>query len=239
MPRKFNKRRFYRKGKKYANKAIARGGGWSTVGKIARTALKIGKFVSSVINPEFKWCDDAGTFSSIDANGAGTDTCTLITNIAQGSSSQQRIGQSVLSKGLDMRLTFNINPAVGGGGNTHVRCIVFIDTNPSARTSLLVNDVLQLGTNYQSTYNMNFPSRYVTIMDRIIDLGYSNETKTIKIHKTFGPSDKGVDHPKWDTTTGGGIADVRENHIFLLLISDQATNTPSCNYYFRYRYIDN
>lgn len=232
---------YRRRGYRVRRRRIRRksgGGTWGTVGKIASTALKIGKFVKSVINPEFKWWDYEGTFSSITANGTGVVDCNCMTLITQGTGSQQRIGQSILMKSINFRISLNVNPAVGGGGNTHVRCIVFADTRTLAQSSLPIDNVLELGTNYLSPLDMDYPGRYKVFYDKIIDLGYSNETRTLHFRKDYTEADKQIQHLKWDQT-GNGESDVRQNHIYLLLISDQSTNTPNANVYCRFRFIDN
>lgn len=128
-----------------------------------------------------------------------------------------------------MKATITLNPSAS---TTFVRMIIFRVLKP-ASTLPVVSDVLAT-VFVQSPLNMSNSRSFRILTDKLLKLDVNGEqTRTVNLFQKVN------DHIKFDTSGASAQANAEEGHIFLLLLSDQATNTPSVAWYNRLRFYDN
>lgn len=197
---------------------------------IASRALRMANTVRNLINVEFKWNDSTVSVSPSTTNSQSY----WMTEIPEGTGPNDRIGSSIRLKSLFVR--FNIQSNVGAAF-TNVRVIIFQDTDTSAKAaSPTAAEILQqpaLVTT--SPLNTNYPGRFTIMYDRVHALNTQGQPSIQRklFFRRFKP------HVKWDTNPGEGMLDARQNHLFMLVLSDRTEQLPSFQSYARMRYIDN
>lgn len=195
--------------------------GWAGV---AQKALKVAKFVRTLVNVERKFCDTSQIGLLVNISG-GVIPLSLI---GQGSDYNQRNGNSVKLTSMYMRAYFDISTSQPW---TQIRTLVFRDME--GRGSLpAVTDVLETA-NVTSPLNHLNGSRFKILFDKF--QGFSNQGTNTQHFKIFRKLNT---HLKFQGTTAAQ-ASLDEGAIYVLFISDQATNIPAVTYYSRLRYIDN
>ena len=159
---------------------------------------------------------------------SNTGSVAIFNNIAQGDSISGRTGNSILMSDVLLRYECVINSSAA---STLVRVIVFIDTEQVGDTNPAVSDVLQ-SVSTLAGLNKNQPGRFSVLYDRLVSLN-SNGTQSFNDKWYL----KNMDiHAKYNGTTAN---DINKNGIYLLLISDQATNTPTVSTNLTLGYYDN
>lgn len=152
----------------------------------------------------------------------------LLSGIAQGDTDITRSGNKVLFKDIIFRANVNASSVPSA---TTARIIMFVDkecdgSNPT------VAQVLQQAS-VHSPLNMDFSKRFVVLKDWLF--GYSNVgilERVVKTYKTLNF------HGFYDGTTVT-VTDCKENQIFILFISDAATNAPGYSFWSRIKFYDN
>lgn len=182
------------------------------------------KFLKSVINAEKKYFDTStsGTTSS-------TGSVTWLSNVAQGTAGNQRTGNGFKAVASYMQFEGIIAAAAT---TTFLRYILFIDKETRGTTPL-VTEVLATSSQL-APLNMSNTRRFKILDDHLVAFDI-NGKQTWKRDKYINLSD----HMKFDTSGGVAISNAEEGHLFLLLISDQATNVPAYAFYHRLRFYDN
>lgn len=215
---------------------IKRRRGKSTIGKVvgtaariastAYTAYRIAKGVASIVNSEKKYYD---VNQSVTANTTGSiATCS---NIQSGVGANQRVGISVK---LDSVLLRFLIKNAGTNPSTAVRIIVFMDTE-QAGIPPVPGDILQV-VGFLSPLKIQNSKRFVVLRDTTIDVNADYPYKHLSVYRNYH---KTTIHMKWQGTTGL-LSDMRNNHIYILFISNQdATDAPTVDFYSRIRYYDN
>lgn len=232
----------YRRRRTYARKRVQKSSGGSTLGTIARvanTALKIGKFVASVVNVEKKFYDvgDADTANT-------TGQVDWLTGVTIGTSSQTRIGQSVKMTSLKIKGFVDVNSS--SSNNQTVRIMVVQDNlnyAGGAPTPAQILSTTGSANIVVAPMNMDYPSRFHVFYDKTFDLspigtGSGRRSFTCLIKPKENPKRKETAHLKWDSS-GEANTDAREGQIYLFVMSDQSSNTPTVRYISRLRFIDN
>ena len=191
-------------------------------------ALRLAKRLAKVINIEAKWYDYSSSYTP---TSSGTIDC--LSNVPIGTGPSQRVGDSARLQSVEINWTAAINSSETI--NTVVRCIVFKDhANGGATPS--VNDVLE--TSGASPAMLSMPD-YVNTRERFTilcdDLYQLSKNGTEAIVRRFQASPK--NHLRW-RASAGAITDIAEGHLFVLFISDEATNTPTVRLYSRVVYTD-
>lgn len=218
-PRKRNAIRKFKKGRKPASKA------WYqkrySVGQLAAKAYKAAKYVASVVNVERKFFDVTNTGLSPSTVGSVYP----LSQIGVGDTFNTREGNSIKALNEYIQLSAQLNTAAEA---TFLRCILFMDNENNGSTPA-VADVLE-SVGYLSPINHVNGTRFTILRDCRIILTKTGNAKEYKIYKKLGS------HIKWSGSNG---TDTKEGHLYLLLLSDQATDTPSVNFLARMRFIDN
>lgn len=213
--RKYGYKRRYKKKSNWYSKAKS---GLSMAAK----AWAMAKYVKSLVNVERKFYDV--TFM----NEAPPTTGLIypLTQIAQGDTYATRDGNSVKAVSLFIRLTAVLNSSAD---QTFMRLCIFKD-NENNGTTPAVADLLESASNYISPLLHTNGTRFSVIKDHTINL-----TKEInaKQYKSF------IRIPHHIKFSGSAGTDTKEGNIYLLLMSDQATNLPVVDFTTRLRFIDN
>lgn len=171
------------------------------------------------LDPELKYFDvsTSGTITS-------TGTLTALNGINQGTNPNDRVGDKLKTVSSFLRLAMTVNATAT---TNFLRVIIFRDkqTNLSVPG---VTDVLQ-SASFMSPLNNSYSMRFKVYFDKTYAFdAESAGTQVDKIYRRM----------KFKTEYSTGSTGIRTNGLFILLISDQATNGPTVNYYHRLKYKD-
>lgn len=194
-----------------------------SIAQTAHTALKVALAVKKLVNVEYKIKDYA---SSVTPDNAGD--VYSITHCGQGTDKDDRTGDSIRAKQHLIRLRATIN---GSATVTTVMYIIFMDRHQNG-TPPTVTELLQ-NASLVDPVNDEYGKRF-----KVIRRGYINLSSTgmqTGIRKLYIKHNNVV---KYDGA-GATTAEQKENNMYMLLLSNEATNTPTVDYYVRFRFIDN
>jgi len=193
-----------------------------TVRELAEKALKLAAKANKGI--EKKAIDFAGNTT------VGTTASALhFTAIAQGTTQNQRIGNSVYMSGMAINFYWFIAPAAI---TTRIRFVIFRDTQTVSDnvtfgwTTLMDNSSIMAMVNRGS-----FRNRFKIMYDK---------TETLNASDNYGNNHMKIYLPIKKTIEYNGTAntDIQKNGIYGLVISDDNTDQPAFNYYARMYYHD-
>lgn len=193
-----------------------------SVGQMAQKALSGVSYLRGLVNSETQ---HAILTASGNINSSGS--ITHLTGVGQGDDKNHRTGRSILARSLYMNMQIDANAAATF---THARIIVFMDTQQIADTNPTITDVLN-SAHYLSLLNPNSGGRFKVLKNWQITLDASTRN-SITLTKYF----KLYNHVLYNGSNG---ADIQKNGIYVLLISNQVTNTPAMEYNFNLGFHDN
>lgn len=196
-----------------------------TIAKVARTALSIAKFVRGIVNVEKHFFDTNQAITGALIGG----TVYPLTQIVQGDAYNQREGNSI--KAVSHQIRMVIQPAVTATSNNVARFIVFRDTQQQGTTPT-VAQVLETGA-FNSYINHLNGQRFQVIWDKVVDVPPQGQNDAVRIFKLYK---KDNSHIKY---SGPNFSDTREGNIYVLVISNELTDTPFIEFNYRLRYVDN
>ncbi len=219
------------------------------VASVAFTALKVATSVAALINTEFKFVDTNVSAAAL-ATPATTAFITNLTAMQQGTDEQNRVGNSILPKGLNIRLEFSGNPS--GGAIQEIRYVIIIDRDQDGADPTIVQ-LLQTATLLDSFLNMDNKKRFRVLVDRKFHVGNSSTASHIKRNVSrshylkFNKPQRLRAHNhvkrKWYhvlySGTSAAETDQDNGAIYILAWSNEVTNSPTCRITARLRYIDN
>ncbi len=217
-PRAFNRR--YKRRPRPTRMQIYGGAGrqlWKDVRKL-----------KSLINVEFKQHTVKLTAEAI---GITTDFNNLCL-INQGDTDETRDGSSIRLKSIDLKGFVKLHASAT---STMIRIIIVLDkqTNQAQFTYPDLYEDATTGDAIISARNIDNAHRFVVLMDTRISLSASgNSVVPFSFYKKINTI------IRYDNT-GNVVADLTSNAYSLLLVSDEATNTPAVTLSARLRYIDN
>lgn len=166
----------------------------------------------------------------LDAAANGTTVTTTATvngifTLPVGTGDSQRVGNRVWMKSFFLRLAVTPNATAG---LNFLRFIVFKDRqcNGSAPAA---SDLLTSSTNYLSPLLMDNNMRFKILFDRIYTV--DSDATGAQVDKVYRKLKFPVE---FQDTTSAAIS----NGLFILMISDQATNGPTVSYQSRLKYTD-
>lgn len=196
---------------------------------VAKQAYYMSKRLKRLVNVEFKKFD-------LDIGGLVTSTTgsvTHLTQIASGDTDQARDGNSVKCQSVWLKGHLARSASAS---TTIVRMIVFCDKQQGSDAAAGVTDVLDpsIGSGaevYMNPLNNETVGRFQILSDKTIRL--DDATGTLKMFQTYFKYNR---HVRWNGTAAG---DIQKNGLFLLLVSNESTNTPTINGNFRVTYTDN
>lgn len=178
-----------------------------------------------MINSEKLYLDATASASAI----PNTALITPLTNPAQGDGVSGRTGQKVLAQDILIRGSCLINASAT---SSKVRLLLLVDKMMNG-TYPTGTDILQTASVYSPLDIDDSQGRFVILYDKLYNLDIdSKDGFVFKIYKklNFHIMYKGTD---------GAEASLGKNQVFILAISDEATNTPTISYYSRFKYCDN
>lgn len=158
-----------------------------------------------------------------DALGAAistTGTFYLLNGIAQGNDVINRDGNEVYIHKLNFKISlFNAD------SSNKIRVIIFIDSQANAAAPS-VSDVLQDAANYPILTPLNYDNkkRFRILLNKVFVTDTDDPTSTFQLYRKIG---RKVQY----SGSAGGIATIKRNSLFLLLISDSnASSHPTIDY---------
>lgn len=215
--------RSYRRKRRYYKRRQPRYGYFGKFGNDATKAIKMAGKALSLINVENHRYDNTTSI----ANQTTTATVQTLGAIAQGDNVSNRQGNSIKMTQIDGRIGVYHN---GSATKTFTRVIVGVDHQcngalPAATDVLAIGDVFSLR-------NMDQAKRYTILVDEVVGTDTSHLLKWIEFHKPldFHMEFKG---------TSSAVTDISTNNLFLIAVSDEATNGPQIERMIRLKWIDN
>lgn len=218
MPKKYSK-----KSKKGSKKSSP--GFFSkkySIGEMAAGAWKGVKFLKDLVNVEHKY------FDVMQSNQAIGTTAVIypLSQIAAGDAYNQRDGNSIKLESILLRLTAVLNTSAE---QTFIRAILFFDDEQRGTTPT-ASEVLESSGDYLSPINHLNGLRFRVCRDKIINLRKTDNAQLVKMW---------CEPKRHIRYSSGTNTDTKEGNVYLLLLSDQATNTPLVDFDSRLRFIDN
>lgn len=194
-------------------------GGW-----YLRRAIAGYRYLRSMMNVEFKYKDVTAS-----PTVSNTGTLVLLNGMSKGDTVSTREARSILCKSSEFKTNAYMNASAT---NTSLRVILFIDKQPSGTAPTIAN-LLQSNT-ITSFRHLDFRKRFVILIDRSYSLSVNGKNDVhIEWYKKLRM------HTIYDDSDAGDITDISSNALYLVLISNEPTNTPTVVYNHRLRFIDN
>lgn len=198
--------------------------GAQSVANVAHTALKTALLVKTLINVEYKHIDTAAVTLSPSSTGA----VYTFNACGEGDASTERNGLSIRMKSLMMKAYLVMHASAT---NTVVRYAIVLDKAPNSAQAGWT-DIFESNSPVSMTNNIT-NSRFRILQDRTVTFSGTGEENASRQH--FVP----LNHVVKYTGAGATNGDIEKNQLYLCIISNEATNTPSVTYAARVRYIDN
>lgn len=211
---------FYNRFRKYGN-AVMKGA------SLAYSAYKGVQYLKSVVNVERHYFDTSVVSASV--TNAGSITC--LNQIAAGTDAPNRIGNSILGKYITGKITVQDN-ATAGATEGFVRILIFQDLE-NIGTDPTLSQILQDTSNpVVSPINIDNTPRFWVLVDKTYTVDDSNKTRVGKFYRLMIKNA----HIKFTGTASGNYA---KNSLYLLAVSDDASNGPILTFANRLCFIDN
>ncbi len=217
MPRRYKKRKY----KKRTNYGSYLG--------TASKALSVAYAVKRLVNVEFK-------HHNVQALGSAVTDAGIITNVSllsQGDTSTTRDGGSV--KFTSFRLSYALG--IHGSATRSLVRVMIVHDKQTNQAQFALADLLFDATVEDaifSPYNINNASRFNVLYDRVHPMSATGNSAEISrvVHKKLNMK------TRYDANDGT-IADLTQDSMTLIFISDQTTNDPLLSFNYRSRFIDN
>lgn len=210
----------------------------SGVGSVAKLATAVAPAIAA-INTEMKYVDNT---ASVTAHTPGTsDQLIYLTPaLIQGTADNQRIGNSILAKDIQLRMALNSTSSAGPPVVQGIHCrATLICWKENAKVNVpSIAKIFEVPNNLYSAMNKDYTDQFVVLKDKFFALnqggpgyggyGYS----TMKWFKNLNW------HMRYDGSTG---SDNTQNHLYLILRSS-ATGVGTglnCTWYSRLNFTDN
>ncbi len=225
MPyRKYNRRprsTWIQRARPYVNTA-------STVAGIAAKTAALGMTVykmKQLMNVEFKSID----VEALPLTPTPTGIVSLLNASIQGDDFDNRDGRQIRFKSIRVALNIRMNASAT---QTSMRAIIVLDKQPNGILMVLTDLLTAVGiTQFR---NLDNRKRFVILWNRVVNLSDNgSQITTIQYYKKLNM------HTTYDDSNNGNITDIETNAMYLVLISTEATNTPSVFTSVRMRFIDN
>lgn len=218
MPRRsYKKKRYTSK----TEKCIKYMGGKASM-FLAKQAMSGVRYLKGLVNSELFKYEINDTGNSIDASG----TIINLNEIAQGDGDAGRTGNSILAKSLYLNFDFSKHNLAT---NTYLRMLLFIDKQQISDTYPSVTDVLDTASVLAPLNNATV-GRFTILRDMRVVLNDNRPGIFFKIYKKL------FNHIRFN---GGLATDTQKGGVYLLFISNEATNAPTVSFRGRLCYHDN
>lgn len=193
-----------------------------TVAEAASRAMSIASSLAGIINSELLHYDESNNNTPNSSTGS---VFSLVRGMAQGDTNNTFTGNSILLKKINLKGTVTINASAT---TSRVRFMVLVDKRPQSAVPA-VTDILS-SANVTSFMNIDDQLlRFKVLKSRTFAID-ANTLREIPFAYNFDMNR----HIKFDDTQTPVSGD-----LVVLLLSDEATNTPTVNMQSRIRYYDN
>jgi len=193
-----------------------------TPAEVAYRAYRGVRYLKGLVNSELLKSD---TNSNTTISNSGT--IIRMVDIAQGDGDGQRTGNSILIRSINLKMAFFQHASAT---DTLYRVILLQDKQQQADTNPTVADILE-STSTLSPLNSDTVGRFKILKNWFFHT--SDASDTVK-HFNFFLNLR--QHMRYN---GSASTDYQKDGIYLLLLSDQSTNTPTIYYNKRVSYHDN
>lgn len=221
MPYRRSYRRSYRR--RTYRRVPRTGYGITDYAKMAMQAYSGVKYLKSLVNVE-KHPLDINVSVSPDTTGA----MTLLNSTVQGDADNNRSGNSILLRSVNINMKFTMNTSAT---NTTIRYILFFDKEANGATptgSNILQNVSPVGN-----YDHNQASRFQVLYDNRLTLSVNGTSEiTKRIYRRLQR------HTHYDGVAGNA-ADIVDYGLWLYMVSDEGTNTPTVQIRSQLLFIDN
>lgn len=189
---------------------------------LAKTAARDVWMLKGLVNSEMLHRTNSGSTTT-----PNTGTMTLLNGLAQGDTDTGRTGNSVLMRNVLIRAVFTQNPTAI---STQYRVMVVLDTQQISDTTPAVTDILE-SANPLSTLKTGNAGRFKILKSWMFTTDDDKgQTRIINYYKDMRM------HTRYNGTAD---TDIQKNGLYLLTISNQATNVPTFDFYWKVGYHDN
>lgn len=204
-------------------------GSASLAGFKASLALEKANKALDMMNPEFKTIDKDVTIPSV---GTAINV-QLLNGVQRGDDYNQRVGRSMRVKSIELNMLITKNPA--STGYERVRVILLLDKDPDSTTITNTEIFASITSQIISPRNLDNRNRLVMLKDWVYTLNKDGGPQSYneQYYRKLGF------HTIYNNSNLGTIADINENALYLIVVSDTGINTPSFTYYSRLRFLDN
>lgn len=210
------------------NKRRRRPKGSNRVGVYSQAARQAWRDFNSIrrfINTEFHLSDTIASNASV----SSTTTITLLNGLQLGDTTTTRTGQSIKMDRSDFRFIMR-------GNVTAVTCFlrVIVVVDKQANSAAPASGDLLAADTVIAPYTFASQQRFIPLFDETFALPSSGQaciTKAVGVNT--------IQHVTYNAGNAGTIADISSNSLYLYMLSDQATNTPTISYYYRLWFVDN
>jgi hypothetical protein len=193
---------------------------------LAKRALTGVNSLRKLVNVEIKHV----TLANQNPVSSTTGSITLLNGVGQGDTTHTRDGHSIRFVRLQLRLTMSKHASATA---TYIRVVLiwYRENNASART---IAEILESGADTKSFLNENNKTKFAVLHDKTHVLSESNYA----VQMSF---DRSVDkHSTYTVGAAGSAAtDIQTGAFYMIVFSNEATNTPSVAYTSLCEFIDN
>ncbi|AYP28695.1 MAG: coat protein [Circoviridae sp.] len=212
--RSYNKRSYNKKQPWYRKKYDAM--------DIATKAAKGVWYLKGLVNSEMLHNQSTGNTTT-----SSTGTVTLLNGMAQNDTSSGRTGNSILMRNIFLRLGFQQHPSAT---STTYRVMLVLDTQQVGDTSPAISDILETVNVYAPLATAN-TGRFKIMKNWFFNTNNASNTfKQLNLYKDVRF------HTRYN---GPANTDITKNGLYLVALSDQATNLPTFAYTWKVGYHDN
>lgn len=182
----------------------------------------------SMINVEYKYIDTSATGEAITNSGnKGT-----IIGVQTGDTSTTRDGDSLKITRIGLRSKFIINSSAT---ESTIRLMLVLDKQCNG-TQASLSQTLETNTspgNIVSFLEKDNRHRFRVLLDKIFHLDVNNRVIDFKYNKNCQMK------VLYTLGNAGTVADMPSKNLYWICISDEAVNTPTMDYAWRVRFVDN
>ena len=191
--------------------------------QLATKAWKATRYIKGLVNSEMLHYRIGGNIN-IDSTGA----LLPLSAISQGDSDSGRTGNSIFARNLSMNLNVKINAS--NLATQFIRIVLLQDNQQISDTTPSISDVLD-SAYPNAPLNQSTAGRFTIIRNWEFYLNATNQPGRV-LKKYF----KLWHHIRYN---GSASTDIQRGGLYLLYISDQATNPPTAGYQIKLGYRDN
>jgi len=166
---------------------------------------------------ELKDITTAGATSLTTFNTAVGQSSGVLNACTQGAAPGQRVGRTIKMKSIYLRYFCAIAPTTTGGSPVRVVLVYDKQANTAAATpaNLLVAD------NVYSPNDLSSARRFVTLMDRVVNVGVGQPSASIEFYKKCNLE------TQYNAVNGGTVADIQSGSLFMFVWASAGIQTAS------------